>query len=156
MSTESYPMVLRITVKPDADKTYVFEVLGLLSNLQWDYSTCDCTGAIRSTPVKFGRESDTTYLVSSADLGLPMRTCADYKNARELYVAQLTHDRVYGRPWRFDKATETWIPPPPYDQARMDGLKSTLETVGAVIMSAVDTHFPQWLGTLTQTTTATV
>jgi hypothetical protein len=89
-------------------------------------------------------------MVSASDLGLTYRTCADYKNSVELYTAQLEHDRLHGRPWTFHRKTEEWIPPPPYDHARMDGLKSTIDTVGAEIQSAVDANFPRWLAAAEQ------
>ena len=135
-------MVLRVHSLADAPLTW--EVLGLKIALEWDYATCR-----PKPPVKFGAESDNRYLVSAADLGLSVRTCADYKNNLELYNAQLEHDRLHGRPWRFDSKTMVWVPPPHEEiaaaTARMEQLKATIAETGATIQAAITEHFPAWL-----------
>ena len=123
---------VRVHTHPSATAPYSWEVLGTLLDLSWDFSTCT------PTPMKFGAESENSYLVSADDLGLDQRTCADYMHATIAHKAQQEHYRIFGCPrCRYAEL-----------DARFEELEAVIAAKGPVIANAIREHFPAWRAAL--------
>ena len=123
---------VRVHTHPHAVMPYNWEVLGTLLDLSWDFSTCT------PTPMKFGAESETSFLVSADDLGLDQRTCADYMHAAIAHKEQLEHYRTFGcPPCRYAALDE-----------RIAEYEAIMAAKGPVIEQAVRDCFPAWRAAL--------
>jgi hypothetical protein len=124
---------VRVYTHPRAATPFSYEVLGTLQDVNWD----------RTTPIVFGAESENTYLVNSADLGLDLATCMEYKQAVTAHATLLAQYEL-----RWSCATT-------YDHVAEESYLATVEKLGPVIHSAIEDHFPQWLALQTLTQKAT-